>query len=185
MVKSHPIDQISSVNDVRSLLMDTVGSNHPEIGLLQAVRLNSKYHLLGLRDFSFLEWAFFCISTFTCGKNASDNLAQMSVISMWNLNVKTSPPRLAKKECCYSLQATLLQACCVILIFLMISVVSMASLMIYLSQCTHAMTSGMTWGHIMVSPADIITLSVISGCKAAKTGDKVLIVERCAISERW
>ena len=36
----------------------------------------------------------------------------------------------------------------------------------------------------MVSPADIITLSsVISGCKAAKTGDKVLIVERCAISE--
>lgn len=36
------------------------------------------------------------------------------------------------------------QACCVILIFLMISVVSMASLMIYLSQCTHAMTSGMT-----------------------------------------
>ena len=84
-----------------------------------------------------------------------------------------------------TLQATLLQACCVILIFLIISVVSMVSLMIYLSQCTHAMTSGMTWGHIiiMVSPADIITLSVISGCKAAKTGDKVLIVERCAISE--
>jgi len=36
------------------------------------------------------------------------------------------------------------QACCVILIFLMISVVSMVSLIIYLSQCTHAMTSGMT-----------------------------------------
>jgi len=36
------------------------------------------------------------------------------------------------------------QACCVILIFLIISVVSMVSLIIYLSQCTHAMTSGMT-----------------------------------------
>ena len=36
MVKSHPIDQISSVNDVRSLLMDTVGSNHPEIEWIQA-----------------------------------------------------------------------------------------------------------------------------------------------------
>ena len=42
------------------------------------------------------------------------------------------------------LQSTLLQACCVILIFLIISVVSMVSLIIYLSQCTHAMTSGMT-----------------------------------------
>jgi len=36
------------------------------------------------------------------------------------------------------------QACCVILMFLIISVVSMVSLIIYLSQCTHAMTSGMT-----------------------------------------
>ena len=33
---SHPHDRISSVNDVRSLLMDTVGSNHPEIELSQA-----------------------------------------------------------------------------------------------------------------------------------------------------
>ena len=31
----HPNDQISSVNDVRSLLIDSVGSDHPEIELLQ------------------------------------------------------------------------------------------------------------------------------------------------------
>ena len=75
---------------------------------------------------------------------------------MWNLNVKTSL-KLARREGML-LQATLLQACCVILMFLIISVVSMVSLIIYLSQCTHAMTSGMTWADIMiVSPDDIIT----------------------------
>ena len=75
---------------------------------------------------------------------------------MWNLNVKTLL-KLARREGML-LQATLLQACCVILMFLIISVVSMVSFIIYLSQCTHAMTSGMTWADIMiVSPDDIIT----------------------------
>jgi len=36
------------------------------------------------------------------------------------------------------------QACCVVIFFLVICTVSMVIVIIYLSQCTHAMTSGMT-----------------------------------------
>jgi len=36
------------------------------------------------------------------------------------------------------------QACCVVIFFLVICTVSMLVVIIYLSQCTHAMTSGMT-----------------------------------------
>lgn len=36
------------------------------------------------------------------------------------------------------------QACCVVIFFLVICTVSMLIVIIYLSQCTHAMTSGMT-----------------------------------------
>ena len=53
---SNPHDQISSVNDVRSLLMNTGGSNHPEIELLQAPELQSNIcWVCKLCDFSFLE----------------------------------------------------------------------------------------------------------------------------------
>ena len=83
--------------------MNTGGSNHPEIELLQARELQSNIcWVCKLCDFSFLEWSFFCISTFTYGKNVSDNSAQMSIISMWNLNVKTALG-LTEKECCYNL----------------------------------------------------------------------------------